>query len=275
MSAMAALTPSNAARGGLRLWTGALWTAATFALLAIAWVLATDVLHLVPERIFPSPTAVVAQFASLLTHPFAGTTLFGHAAASLNRWMLGVLVAVAIGVPLGFLLAWIPVLRSIVAPIFELLRYIPPFAWIPIAVVWMGANTFAQAFVVFIAAFPPIVINSRLGVTQVDALLLRAARVLGAGSWTTLFRVVTPIAGSAAFTGVRIGFGNGWMALVGAELIVGDQGLGNLIVRGQENQSTPTILVGMISIAVIATAFDHVLQRLQHAAFPWSRNPRA
>jgi ABC-type nitrate/sulfonate/bicarbonate transport system permease component len=134
----------------------------------------------------------------------------------------------------------------------------------------MGANTSAQALVVFIAAFPAIVINSRLGVSQADPLMLKAARSLGASSMRTLISVVTPVAASASFTAIRIGFGNGWMALVGAELVVGKQGLGNLILQGQANLSTPTIVVGMISIALVATLFDLVLQRLQRVLFPWA-----
>lgn len=248
----------------------AIWIASTLVALVLVWFLATAVFQLVPERILPSPLAVAERFATLLADPFAGATLIGHAAASLSRWLLGVLFAVLIGVPLGFLLAWIPVVRSIVAPVFELLRYIPPFAWIPIAVLWMGANTSAQALVVFIAAFPAIVINSRLGVSQADPLMLKAARSLGASSMRTLVSVVTPVAASASFTGIRIGFGNGWMALVGAELVVGKQGLGNLILQGQANLSTPTIVVGMISIALVATLFDLVLQRLQRVLFPWA-----
>lgn len=246
------------------------WTAGTLLALLAIWLLATSVLGLVEERVLPSPLAVVVRFAELITSPFAGATLIGHASASLSRWLLGVVVAVVVGVPVGFLLAWIPFVRAVVAPIFELLRYIPPFAWIPIAVLWMGAGISAQAMVVFIAAFPAIVINSRLGVTQADPLLLKAARSLGAGSFQTLIRVVSPVAAAPAFTGIRIGFGNGWMALVGAELVVGNQGLGNLIVQGQASLSTPTILVGMIGIGVIATLFDTALQRGRRVLFPWA-----
>lgn len=246
------------------------WTTGTFAALLIVWLLSTSVLGLVPERILPSPVSVAEKFTNLLYTPFAGTTLIGHTAASLSRWLLGVFAAVAIGVPLGFTLAWIPAVRAVIAPIFELLRYIPPFAWIPIAVLWMGANTSAQALVVFIAAFPAIVINSRLGVTQADPLLLKASQTLGASSTRTLISVVAPIAAAVAFTGVRIGFGNGWMALVGAELVVGKQGLGNLILQGQANLSTATILVGMISIAIVATLFDVVLVRIQRRLFRWA-----
>jgi ABC-type nitrate/sulfonate/bicarbonate transport system permease component len=267
MTALARV-PVAPSRGGDRRNALILGAGAIVALLLI-WFVVTDLVPLVPERILPSPVAVVERFGLLIGQPFAGTTLFGHVLASLSRWGLGVLVAAVVGVPLGFVLAWVPIARAVVAPVFEILRYVPPFAWIPIAVLWFGANTISQGAVVFIAAFPAIVINSRLGVSQADPLLAKAAASLGAGSARTLVRVIAPVAAPAAFTGLRIGFGNGWMALVGAELVVGNQGLGNLILQGQANQQTPTILVGMISIGLIATLFDLILQRVQRLAFPW------
>lgn len=247
-----------------------IWGGATLVGLVVIWYLATGALPLIPERVLPSPLAVAERFVTLIIDPFAGTTLLGHALASLTRWISGVAIAVVIGVPLGFLLAWIPMVRAVVAPAFELLRYIPPFAWIPIAVLWLGANTSAQALVVFVAAFPAIVINSRLGVTQADPLLIKASTVLGASPMRTLVSIVAPVAAPVAFTGIRIGFGNGWMALVGAELVVGKNGLGNMILQGQANLSTPTIVVGMIGIAIIATLFDGILQRLQRVLFRWA-----
>jgi ABC-type nitrate/sulfonate/bicarbonate transport system permease component len=140
---------------------------------------------------------------------------------------------------------------------------------VPIAVLWFGASTTTQASIVFIAAFPACVINTQLGVGQVDPILLRAARTLGAGSATTLGRVVLPVAAPAVFTGLRIAFSNGWMALVGAELVVGKQGLGFLISQGQINDSAATILVGMIAIGVLGVVIDLALQRAQRVLLPW------
>ena len=109
---------------------------------------------------------------------------------------------------------------------------------------------------------------------QVDAILLRAARTLGAGAATTLARVVLPVAAPAIFTGLRIAFSNGWMALVGAELVVGKQGLGFLISQGQINDSAATILVGMIAIGVLGVLIDIGLQRAQRVLLPW-KSPSA
>ncbi len=247
----------------------ALHGAAAIAALLFAWWLATAIPGFVPPRVLPSPLDVVVRFAALVAEPFSGATLFGHALVSLQRWGIGVLVAIGLGVPLGIALAWLPPLRAVVTPAFELLRYIPPFAWVPIAVLWFGASTTTQAVIVFIAAFPACIINTQLAVAQVDPLLVRAARTLGAGSATTLARVVLPVAAPTIFTGLRIAFSNGWMALVGAELVVGKQGLGFLISQGQINDSAATILVGMTTIGVLGVLIDLVLQRLQRIALPW------
>jgi len=253
-----ATTSQPAIYGGLALAT-----------LLLSWLLATAIFGIVPAKVLPSPVELVDRFGLLIVEPFSGTTLFGHALASLQRWLIGVLCAVGIGVPIGVVLAWLPPFRAAITPIFELLRYIPPFAWVPIAVLWLGASTTTQALIVFIAAFPVCVINTQLGVGQVDRILLHAARTLGAGSLTTLARVVLPVAAPSIFTGVRIAFSNGWMALVGAELVVGKQGLGFLISQGQANDSVATILVGMITIGVLGSLIDVVLQRSQRLLLPW------
>jgi len=103
----------------------------------------------------------------------------------------------------------------------------------------------------------------------VDPILARAARTLGAGPARTLAKVILPVAAPTIFTGLRIAFSNGWMALVGAELVVGKQGLGFLISQGQINDSAATILVGMTTIGVLGTLIDAVLQRAQRLVLPW------
>ena len=133
-----------------------LWGGASLALLVLAWFVATrGDLPIVPARLLPSPAVLIERFAVLATTSFGGSDLFAHALASLGRWLIGVLSAIAIGLPLGVAFAWLPPVRAAAMPVFELLRYIPPFAWVPIAVLWFGASTTTQAMVVFIAAFPP------------------------------------------------------------------------------------------------------------------------
>jgi len=248
-----------------------LYGIASLAVLLLLWIAATSLFGWIGARILPSPFAVISRFADLLIDPFGGSTLLGHASGSLERWSLGVVAAVLLGIPIGVSFAWMPWFRAVVNPVFEVLRYIPPFAWVPIAILWFGVSTMTQASVVFIAAFPAIVINSQLGVQQVDRILLNAARVYGAGSLKTLKRVVMPVAAPSIYTGIRIAISNGWMALVGAELVVGKNGLGFLISQGQNNDSVSTIFVGIISIGALGILIDTIVHRSEAILLPWRK----
>lgn len=261
----------HGARGRLLQSQAAIYGAASLLSLLLVWIAATSVFGWIAPRVLPSPFEVVARFAELLVEPFSGSTLLGHIAGSLKRWSLGVLAAVALGAPIGVLFAWVPFFRAAVNPVFEILRYIPPFAWVPIAILWFGASTMTQAMVVFIAAFPAIVINSQLGVQQVDRILIDAARVFGAPQHRILSRVVMPVAAPTIYTGVRIAISNGWMALVGAELVIGKNGLGFLISQGQNNDSVPTIFVGIVSIGLLGILIDIIVQRSETLVLPWRR----
>jgi taurine transport system permease protein len=248
-----------------------IWGAASLGLLLLLWFAVTSGSALIAPRLLPSPATLAERFATLAVTPFGGNNLLGHAAASVERWALGVLAAIAVGLPLGVMFAWLPPFRAALMPVFELLRYIPPFAWVPIAILWFGASTLTQALVVFIAAFPACVINTQLGVSQVDKVLVQAARTLGAGSWMTLRHVVLPVAARDAFTGIRIAVSNGWMALVGAELVVGKVGLGFLISQGQANDSVATVFVGIIAIGLLGVLIDSGVRWLQRVVLPWSQ----
>ena len=251
-------------------------SAFTYGLLSIVsllglWVLITTVFPIVNPQQLPSPLSVIDQLVRIAREPFGGGTLFAHIGASLGRWMLGFLLA-ALGIPLGIFMAWIPAIRAFVHPLFEFLRYIPPIAWIPLAVLWFGASTTSQVAIVFLAAFPPAVINSYLGVTQAEPILLRAAATLGASQSTILRRVVVPVATPAIFAGMRISLSNGWMAVVGAELIAGTLGLGFLIIQGQYSGSTAIVIAGMVTIGALGAGLDVIARRLQKIVLPWRSN---
>ena len=239
--------------------------------LLILWFLSSSVFQWIEPRVLPSPPAVVRQFFWIATVPFSGLTLDGHILSSLERWGWGVLFAGIIGIPVGVFFAWAPWFKTFVNPIFELLHFIPPFAYIPLAVLWFGASTATQAMVVFVAAFPAFVINAQLGVSQVDRIYVDAARVFGAGQTATLRRVVIPAAAPSIYTGLRIAISNGWMALVGAELVVGKVGLGFMISQGQENASVSTIFVGLITIGCLGVLIDNLVQRSERYVLPWRK----
>lgn len=235
--------------------------------IAIWWLAAA----LLGGTALASPTDVIARFVQLLIEPLAGQTLVGHAGSSLHKWAGGFLLAVAIGLPLGYAFGWFPNVRSAILPIFEVLRYIPPFAWIPLTILWFGAGYTAQAAVVFIAVLPPILLNAELGVRQLDPLLVRASRVLGASRSRTLIETAIPSTSPSAVAGLRIGIGNGWMALMGAELIVGRSGLGYVILSGQQSNDAATVMAGMVAIGLLGFAMDRAMQLVTSPLTRWRK----
>lgn len=219
----------------------------------------------------PGPWSVASTFWDLTTSQFAGLTLPEHVLSSLSRWGLGFAWAVGGGVPLGVALGASPYVRAAVTPIFDFLRNIPPFAWIPLAVLWLGAGQTSAALIVFIAAFPPVVISTQVGVANVDPALLRASRSLGANRLQTATQVVTPVTLPAIFTGVRIAVSNGWMALIAAELISGTEGVGFLIIQGQENNDVSIVMAGMVAIGLTGAAITGAVNALGKRWTRWRK----
>jgi len=252
-------------------YDAAMGTSSIVALFAI-WFIAAVFTNRQHPGLVPTPIDVAHTIVNLTAHPFGGHTLPMHALSSLGRWGLGFAVAVVLGVPLGILFGAVPLVREAVSPIFEFLRYIPPFAWIPPAVLWLGSGQTSQALIVFIAAFPAIVISTQVGAAGVDPALLRASRTLGAGALRRLTQVVTPVALPGVFAGVRVAASNGWMALIAAELIGGRVGVGFLIQQGSDNGAIDVVMAGMVAIAVTAAILDLVVIALSKRLTRWRKS---
>jgi ABC-type nitrate/sulfonate/bicarbonate transport system permease component len=247
-------------------------TLASLALLVAVWWLITDGTGLVDPSQFASPSAVAARLADFVVTPFAGETLAGHVAASLQRWGLGLAAAVLLGVPLGMLMAEQPDVDAAVTPVFEALRFIPPLAWVPLAILWLGASVTAQALVVFVAAFPPCLLNAHRAMRGVDPVLRRAARTMGASRWREVFWVAVPTGLPTVLAGISIAMTNGWMALIGAELVGARSGLGFMILRGQSNAAPDAIVAAMVVIGLLGAAMTLLMGLASRRALRWQHN---
>ncbi len=184
-----------------------------------------------------------------------------HTMASLSRvvsaWGLSVLVAV----PLGLVMARSKAAERLLDPVIELFRPISPLAWIPLAILWFGIGETGKIFIIFVATFFPIVLNTVSGVKGVDPVLIRAGRVLGCNNEATLFwRVILPAAMPTIIVGLRIAFGTGWAAIIAAELVAAQSGLGYLIADGMEILRSDLVLAGMIAIGVLGVLIDSVFR---------------
>jgi ABC-type nitrate/sulfonate/bicarbonate transport system permease component len=217
----------------------------------------------VPRQFLPSPLDVLTRTAHLLAHPFAGATLLEHLASSFQRYAYGVMLAMAVGVPLGLLMGWFRWLDDIVTPVFDGLRFIAPIAWVPFAALWFGTGIGGPIMIIFAGAFPPCLINAYRGAKFVDRHLIEAARMLGTGNFRTIAEVLLPASVPSIVAGLRVGAGLGWQSLVGAELIVASAGVGYMMVQGQSAVSTTTVVAGMLAIGMIGLLIDVSLRRFE------------
>jgi ABC-type nitrate/sulfonate/bicarbonate transport system permease component len=221
----------------------------------------------------PPPTDVVDRLIKLGTVSMGDGTIGVHILASLRRFFTGFALAVLIGIPLGFAMGYFKPINKLVTPIFEAIRPIPPIAWAPFAILWFGLNVGAQAFVILLAAMPPIIINAQLAIRMTDRRLIDAARVFGASPLRVLFEVALPSSIPLVFTGLRIGVANGWMALIAAELVASDgssSGLGYLILQGQRTLNADLSIAAMIVIGIIGALLDVSLNRLNRYFQGWA-----
>lgn len=221
---------------------------------------------LAPPQFLPTPPEVLTRFIELTQAPFANYTLQTHLWSSLMRYLMGFLLAAAIGVPLGLLMGWFRSLDYIVSPLFEILRFIAPIAWVPFAALWFGTGIGGPVLIIFAGAFPPCVVNAYRGAKYVDAKLLEAARMLGASSRMILLEVLLPAALPSIMAGLRVSAGLGWMSLVGAELIVASSGIGYMMVKGQSNIDTPIVMSAMIAIGIVGGLIDVLLRQIENFA---------
>jgi ABC-type nitrate/sulfonate/bicarbonate transport system permease component len=242
--------------------------AAVGGLLAVWWIAAALVLPLLgPEgpRLLPSPGLVAARGWELLVEG----KIFLHATATLRRVAVAFAIVLATAIPLGILSGTSETVRCLVEPITELLRPIPPIAWIPLSILWFGIDDAQKVYIIGFAAFFPLLINTAVGVRQVNRVLLGAALTLGSSRRQLLWHVVLPAATPYVFAGVRIAFGIGWMALVGAEVAVAVAGLGHLIMASRQGFDSAAVIVGMIVIGILGFSFEVGLRRLHRRVAPW------
>jgi taurine transport system permease protein len=250
-----------------RAWVGAL----TVLLMLALWWLFTSVTGWVSAARFPTPQEVWVALKQISTEGYGNGRLHQHVLHSLQLVAMGFSVAVAVGVPLGLLMGHSRKAETLINPTFLLLRPIPPLAWIPLAIVWLGLGDAAKILVIFVAAFVPSVINSFTGVRNIDTPVLEAAQMLGIRGSKLIFGVLIPGAFPMIFTGLRLSLQASWTTLVAAELIGALYGLGSILNQGAQDIYPAMILVAMVFVAVCGAATTAILGALEARAMPWRR----
>jgi len=232
-----------------------------------AWWTLTQ-LGLVSPFILPSPMGV-ADAMQRLSAGYLGSTLAAHLQASLSVVLAGYVAAVSVGVTLGVAMAWSKPLDAIFGPLISLLRPIPPPAWIPLSILWFGIGLPAKAFVVFVSAVTPCLINAYVAVKQLPPELHSAARTLGASRRDLLLRVAVPSGLPMIANGMRIALSTAWATVVAAELVVATAGFGFVIMSGYRNFEADVMAAGIVAIALTGFVMDLLFQGVERHAFDW------
>ena len=178
-------------------------------------------------------------------------------------------MSAAAGVLLGIFMGANRKIEAIVNPIFLTLRPIPPLAWIPLAIVWLGLDNSAKVMVIFVAAFVPSVINTFTGIRSLDNAQREAALMLGVSRFSYYTEVLIPTAMPLIFSGLRLSLQASWTTLVAAELVGAVLGLGSILNQAAQDINPAMILVGMMSVAVCGWLMTQLLAYLEKFAMPW------
>jgi NitT/TauT family transport system permease protein len=240
-----------------RKWEKLFWPVLASVLFLVLW-------HLLviwsATKVFPSPLAVAKGIRELS----GKGVLWSYIGDSLRRVALGFGAAVVLGVPIGLTLGWVPAANQIVNPVLQMLRPISPIAWIPIAIILFGVGDTTAVFLIFLAAFFPIVVACVDGVSNVPSMFRRAARNFGLSQRQLLVKVVFPAALPQIIIGLRIALGIAWLVVVAAEMIAVDSGLGYLVIDARNSGKRYDLVVAaMLMIGIIGLTLDLCFRRLR------------
>jgi len=190
---------------------------------------------------------------------------------SLYRVVVGFAVGAGLALPLGLAMGASRIVYAWMNPLVQLLRPIPPIAYIPLSILWFGLGNPPAIFLIALGAFFPVLMNTIAGVRQVDGIYLRAARNLGASGPTMFLRVILPAAVPYILTGMRIGIGTAFIVVIVSEMIAVNNGLGFRILEAREYFWSDKIIAGMVTIGILGLAIDAGMNKLNNYLLRWHR----
>jgi nitrate/nitrite transport system permease protein len=180
---------------------------------------------------------------------------------SIARVLFGYLLAVAVAIPLGFLIGMSPLISKALDPFIQVLKPISPLAWMPLALYTIKDSSISAIFVIFICAIWPMLINTAFGVASVRKEWINVARTLEVGPIRRAFTVILPAAAPTILTGMRISIGIAWLVIVAAEMLVGGTGIGYFVWNEWNNLSITNVIIAILVIGLVGMMFDQILAR--------------
>jgi len=233
-------------------------------LLILAWEGGSRV-GFFPAYQLPAPTTILETIKGL----FDNGTLWGHIGITTYRVFAGFLIGTVVAVLLGSLVGFYQTAEQLLDPMIQAFRSIPSLAWVPLFILWMGIGEPSKITMISLGVFFPVYLNIVSGIVGVDRKLIEVGKMYGLNSIQLVTRIILPASLPSFLVGLRSGLGLGWMFVVAAELMGASEGLGYLLVLGQNTLSPETILASIILFAVIGKLSDGLLKVIEKRALHW------
>ncbi|MBW9222826.1 ABC transporter permease [Methanothermococcus sp. SCGC AD-155-K20] len=220
--------------------------------------------------IIPPVESVINILMNPQTSVLGTGNLIENTIVSIKRVISGFIIAGIIGIPLGIFMGYFSTIMDLFDTLIELLRPIPPLAWVPLALAWFGIGETSMLFIIFIGAFFPILLNTIAGVKSVPKILIESIETLGAKEKDILLKIILPASSPSILTGLRVGAGIAWMCVVAAEMLPGSSsGLGYLIMYSYSLSRMDIVVASMVIIGMIGLILDRGLKYLENRYFKW------
>lgn len=224
--------------------------------------------------LIPTPIeSITALIESVMGEPLTsnGDTLYTHSYHTFVRVGLGITLGIVTAIPLGLLIGWSNIFDAYLFPAFEVLRPIPPVAWVPIALIMFTTELMSIVWVVFVGVFFPILINTIDGVREIETDYIRAIYCLGGNKFDLFRHVIVPATIPSIVTGTITGIGIGWIAVVAAEMLSGNYGIGYATYQAYRLMNTQTVIIGIITLGIYGAVSSLLISHLGKRLTPWER----
>jgi sulfonate transport system permease protein len=213
------------------------------------------------EMLNPYLTPTIGEVLGAAEEAFLSGELWAHASVSLARVFGGFAITVVMAVPLATLLSFFPSAERLLVVPLEFIRTTPPLAAVPLLILWLGIGEGSKLAIIILASFFPVFLNVLEGLKRTDSKLLEMGETIDLTPWDAFRSIMLPSALPSVITGLRLGFGYSWRALIGAELIAASSGLGYMILDAEELARTDRIFVGILLIGGLGSLFDALFSR--------------
>jgi len=227
-----------------------------------------------PESNFPSPVKVWQESHDVIVHPFKGVEvnasglhiqesgdvgIAGHVLTSLGRVLVGYGIAAVVGIALGILIGQSVFAFRALDPLFQVLRTVPPLAWLPLSLAVFQQAGPSAIFLIFITAIWPVILNTAVGVQTIPVAYRNVAKVLALNPYEYFTRIMLPATVPHMFTGLRIGVGMSWLAIVAAEMVQGGTGVGFFIWDSYNSSLLTDTIVALVWIGMVGFTLDRIV----------------